>query len=59
LLAVLCRAINIPDGLCYQKLKRTSFFTGVVLHSLTDLTIIKANIDRLLKIFKPDKINPD
>ena len=37
LLAVLCRATNIPAGFCYQKLKRTPPFTGFVLHGLNGI----------------------
>ena len=37
LLAALCRAVKIPAGFCYQKLKKEPPFTGFVLHGLNGI----------------------
>ncbi|RAP31459.1 transglutaminase [Candidatus Marinamargulisbacteria bacterium SCGC AG-343-D04] len=39
LLAALCRAVKIPAGFCYQKLKQDPPFTGFVLHSFNGIYI--------------------
>jgi transglutaminase-like putative cysteine protease len=41
LLAALCRAVKIPAGFCYQKLKQDPPFTGFVLHSLNGIYLSK------------------
>jgi transglutaminase-like putative cysteine protease len=37
LLAALCRAVKIPTGFCYQKLKKEPPFTGFILHGLNGI----------------------
>ena len=37
LLAALCRAVKIPAGFCYQKLKKEPPFTGFILHGLNGI----------------------